>query len=99
MAFEKIIIDDARRAELTRNGFKWRKHNVQTLGAIGAINIRIAGLEAEAKNSGDSAPNGLWDRANDLRNGGQFLLKALISSDEALVRVVPVAKPKDEAAG
>ncbi|MBY0538903.1 hypothetical protein K2P56_00520 [Patescibacteria group bacterium] len=96
MAFEKIIIDDTRRAELTRNGFKWRRHNVQTLGAIGAVNIRIAALEAEAKQLGEAAANGLWDRAQDLRNGGAFLLKALIESDEALVRVVPIAKPKDE---
>lgn len=96
MAFEKIIIDDARRAELTRNGFKWRRHNAQTLGAIGAINIRIATLEAEAKLRGKEAPNGLWDRAQDLKNGGTFLLNALIDSDEALVRVVPVAKPKSE---
>ncbi|MBX9765414.1 hypothetical protein K2X83_02115 [Patescibacteria group bacterium] len=99
MAFEKIMIDEARRAELTRQGFKWRGHNVQTLGAIGAINTRIAALEAEARRMGPSAPNGLWDRAQELRNGGVFLLKALIDSDESLVRVVPVAKPKEDAAG
>jgi hypothetical protein len=98
MAFERIIIDDERRAALTRNGFKWRRHNTQTLGAIGALNIRIAALEQEARELGETAPNGLWDRAQDLRNGGAFLLKALIDSDEALVRLVPVAKSKDETA-
>lgn len=97
MAFERIIIDAEQRAGLTRNGFKWRRHNTQTLGAIDAINIRIAGLEEEARRLGDAAQNGLWDRAQDLRNGGAFLLKALIDSDEALVRLVPVGKSKDDA--
>lgn len=96
MAFEKIIIDDERRAVLTRDGFKRRRHNLQILGAIGAINTRIAAFEAEARELGEGAQNGLWDMAQDLRNGGAFLLKGLMDSDDAPVRVVPIAKPKDE---
>jgi hypothetical protein len=83
--FKRIEIDPKRRRMLSAH-LEFGGHNRGILRAIGAANGRIAALEKAARKSVDAQipANTLWDRAGDLWNGGEFLVKALIEPGETL---------------